>query len=68
VDYDKESFLAGLATGRQLKGWATGGTIVRAPWISGPVDGHVWAVGDVIHGLEQGYTWGVGNIIFEIES
>lgn len=24
-DYDKRSFLSGIAVGRQLKGWATGG-------------------------------------------
>ena len=25
MDYDKNSFLAGIAVGRQLKGWASGG-------------------------------------------
>lgn len=55
VSYDKNSFLSGVAVGRQLKGWATATEIKQD-------DTTIWGV----LGYPDGYVLAIPEMVIEI--
>ena len=82
VNYDKDSFLSGLAVGRQLKGWASGGggggviqplavtdngTYTPPAGVDGYAPVTVGVAGGLPWMLDAGILWDLMPFIFEIE-